>query len=220
MSHIKSKFSLAVLTAIAVLSATATLHAQSRQQVKVLVEFRQASNEGQDSVTGSGSVVITRRGAVQPSGRLRAGETQTTVQRSAGIFTVVQDAGESILSVATRVPYRQVLFFRDYATGAGYVASSVLFNDVGTSLIVSANILTGNQIRVRLTPRISYFSTDRSGAIDFTEASTELVVPSGHPVVLGGATTQMHEVTRHIFGFGERHIAGGETTLVLTATIQ
>jgi len=74
-------------------------------------------------------------------------------------------------------------------------------------------------VKVRLTPRISYFSPDRSGAIDFTEASTELIVPGGQPVSLGGSTTKMHEVTRQILGFADRS-STSETSLLITATIQ
>jgi len=215
----KRNRSLAVLGAILVFSLAATLHAQSRQQIKVLVKFQQSENQSREAVQGSGSVIITRKGNMQPSGRLGATDRQTTVQRSTGIFTLVQDGGESILTVATRVPYQQVLFYRDYVTGAGYVASSVAFNEVGTSLRVSARVVPGNQVHVRLTPRISYFSPDRSAAVDVTEAATELIVPNGQPVSLGGATTQMHQLTRQILGFSERQSAS-ETSVVLTATVQ
>jgi Bacterial type II and III secretion system protein len=194
------------------------LHSQSRQLIKVLLESQQSGTQSREAVQGSGSVII-RRGNVEPSGRLRAGDRETTVQRSTGIFTLVQDGGESILTVATRVPYNQAVFYRDYATGAGYIARSVVFSDVGTSLKVSANILPGDQVRVLLTPRISYFSSERAGAIDFTEASTELIVPNGQPVSLGGSTTKMHQVTRQILGYSDR-ASTSETSLVVTATIQ
>jgi type II secretory pathway component GspD/PulD (secretin) len=95
----------------------------------------------------------------------------------------------------------------------------VQFRDVGTSLKVRAAILPGNQVRVRLTPTVSWFSADGSGVIEVNEASTELVVPSGRPVMLGGATTQTHELTRRILGYraGE---SSTETTMALTATIR
>jgi Bacterial type II and III secretion system protein len=193
-------------------------NAQSRRQVKVLVESQQSGTQNQEAVQGSGSVII-RRGNVQPSGRVTAGDRRTTVQRSIGIFTLVQDGGESILSVATTVPYNQVAYYYNYAAGGGYIQRQIVFTDVGTSLRVSASVLPDNQIRVRLTPRISYFSAERSGAIDFTEATTELIVPSGQPVSLGGSTTNMHEVTRQILGYRDRS-SSSETNLVLTATIQ
>jgi hypothetical protein len=163
--------------------------------------------------------VIIRRGTVHPSGRLTAGDRQTTVQRSTGIFTLVQDGGESSLSVATQVPYNQLAYYHNYATGGGYIQSQIVFTQVGTSLRVHANVLPDNQIRVRLTPRISYFSPERSGAIDFTEATTELIVPSGQPAPFGGSTTTMHEITRQILGYRDR-ASSSTTNLVLTATIQ
>ena len=193
-------------------------NAQSRRQIKVLVGSQQSGTHSQEAVQGSGSVII-RRGSVQPSGRVTAGDRQTTVQRSTGIFTLVQDGGESILSVATQVPYNQVAYYYNYAAGSGYIQSQIVFTDVGTSLRVTASLLPDNQIRVRLTPRISYFSAERSGAIDFTEATTELIVPSGQPVSLGGSTTQMHEITRQILGYRDR-VSSSETNLVLTATVQ
>ena len=193
-------------------------NAQSHRQIKVLVESQQSGTQSQEAVQGSGSVII-RRGTVQPSGRLTASDRQTTVQRSTGIFTLVQDGGESILSVATQVPYNQVAYYYNYAAGGGYIQNQIVFTNVGTSLRVDASVLPDNQIRVRLTPRISYFSAERSGAIDFTEATTELVVPSGQPVSLGGSTSRMHEITRQILGYRDR-VSSSETNLVLTATIQ
>ena len=193
-------------------------NAQTRRQIKVLVESQQSGTHNQEAVQGSGSVII-RKGNVQPSGRVTAGDRRTTVQRSTGIFTLVQDGGESILSVATKVPYSENAYYYNYAAGNGYLQRNIVFSDVGTSLRVSASLLADNQIRVRLTPRISYFSSERSGAIDFTEATTELIVPNGQPVSLGGSTTNMHEVTRQILGYRDRSSAT-ETNLVLTATVQ
>jgi type II secretory pathway component GspD/PulD (secretin) len=124
-----------------------------------------------------------------------------------------------MMLVASQVPYSQVTFYRDYLTGAGYVASSVQFKDVGTSLKVAAAILPDTQVRVRLTPTITWLSADRSGVIEVNEASTELVVGSGRPVVLGGATTQTHELTRRILGYRASE-SSTETSMALTATIR
>jgi hypothetical protein len=192
--------------------------AQSSKQVKVLFEFRQSSTQSRGAVDGSGQVVITDRGA-RSMGGVAVDSTQRRTQSSTGIFTLVQDGGESTLIVASQVPYPQVVFYRDYLTGAGYAVSGVEFKDVGTSLKVGATVLPGNQVRVRLTPTISWFSADRSGVIEATEASTTLVVPSGQPVVLGGATTRTHELTRRILGYRASE-SGSETLLTLTATVR
>jgi len=196
----------------------AALQAQGRQ-VKVVLQFERSGAERGQALGAAGGVIITRRGSPLPSGRLTAEESQTRIQQSTGIFTLVQDGSESLLSVATRIPYDQAAFYWDYAAGKGYITRSVVFQEVGTALKVHAAILPNEQVRVRLTPRISYFSADRSGAIEFTEASTELVVPNGEPVFIGGASSESHEVMRRILGFGQRQ-GMSETSLTLTATVQ
>jgi hypothetical protein len=64
--------------------------AQVPRHIKVLVDSQQQATGTQDEVQGSGSIII-RRGSAQPSGRVTAGNRQTTVQRSSGVFTLVQD---------------------------------------------------------------------------------------------------------------------------------
>jgi Flp pilus assembly secretin CpaC len=200
------------------LSIAMELNAQPTRQVKVVVNFKQSGNQGQEAVGGSGAVII-RKGNVRPQGRFEAEERQTTVQRTSGIFTLVQDGGASSLLVATRVPYAEAAYYYNYLTGAGYVATRVVFQEVGTALKVEADILPQNQIRVRLMPRVSYFSAEGAGAIDVTEAATELILQSGEPAFLGGATTRMHEVTRRILGYDERSGAS-ESSIAVTATVQ
>jgi hypothetical protein len=191
---------------------------QSRRHIKVVLETQQSETSNREAVQGSGGVVI-RRGTVSPSGRVTAADRQTTVKRSSGIFTLVLDGSESILTVATRVPQSQIAHYYNYALGGRYIERQISFTDVGTSLGVHATTLPDGQIRLRLTPRISYFSADRPGVIDFTEAATELIVPNGQPVSLGGATINLHEITRQILGYHDR-ASTSESGLIVTATIQ
>ena len=95
------------------------LRAEGSKQVKVTFDFRQASIQSRDAVQGGGRVGVE--------------STERRVTRTAGIFTLVQDGGESALLVASQVPYSQIAYYRDYLTGAGYLATGVLFKDVGTS---------------------------------------------------------------------------------------
>lgn len=193
--------------------------AQSTRMVRVEVQFQHTGVQSEQGVQGRGGVIVTERGAVRPRGSLGAGSTETRTRQSTGIFTLVQDGGESTLTVATQVPYPHVAFYRDYATGAGHLARGVVFREVGTSLKVRANLLPGNQVRVRLTPSISWLSAGGSGAIEFTEAATEVVVASGQPLVIGGSTTQTHAITREILGLGVRD-GSSTTSVIFTATAQ
>lgn len=204
-----------LLAAAALVAAPAA--GQTPRQIRVDVQFRQTGTQSRDAAGAAGGVTVTPRGSVRPRGGVGAGSSETRVQQSTGIFTLVQDGGESTLTVASQVPYPQVAFYRDYASGAGYVAAGVVFRDVGTALKVRASLLPGDRIRVRLTPTISYFSADGSGTIEFTEATTDLIVPNGRAVLLAGSTTDTHAVTRQILGVA-RDQSTSETTVILTAT--
>jgi len=210
---------LAIPIATALLCAfAAQVHAQARRNIKVILETRETGTSSREAVQGSGSVIV-RRGTVHPSGRIIGSKRETTVHRSSGVFTLVRDGGEAILTVATRVPRSEITYYYNYALGVGAIERRIIFTDVGTSLRVSATTLPDGQIRLRLVPRISYFSVERPGAIDFTEAATELVVPAGQPVSLGGSTTSLREITRQILGYGGRE-SSNSTRLVVTATVQ
>ncbi len=209
---------LALALAFLAVGRPAAPRAQGARQVKVSLDVRQSGTQSRDAVQGRGRVIITERGGARPSGRAGVESSERRVTQTSGIFTIVQDGGESTLLVAGSVPYAQVTFYRDYLTGAGLLAPSVEFRDVGTALKVGATILPGNQVRVRVTPSISWFSAERAGVIEVNEAAAELIVPSGRPVQLGGATTSMHEVTRRILGVA-RSQSASETLMTLTATV-
>jgi hypothetical protein len=208
---------LLLLACMALLAGSAA--AEGSRLVRVSVEFHRTDATSRDAVGAGGGVIVTERGGARS--RIRGGaESTTTRSRSRrGVFTLVQDGGEARLVVATQVPYAQVAFYRDYATGRGHVASGVVFRDVGTALHVRAHVLPDGRIRVRLTPSISWLAGDGAGTIDFTEAATDLIVPPGRPVVLVGSTTGTDAVTREILGLGQERTAT-DLTVVLTASVQ
>jgi hypothetical protein len=196
--------------------------AQSTHQVKVVLEFRQEARGSRQGVQGRGGVIVEqRRGDTRARGRggLVVEDTTTRVTRSSGLFTVVQDGGAGSIMMAQEVPYPQAAYYHDYATGRGYVAEGVAWQQVGTALGVRPVILPGNQIRVTLTPVISYFTPGGGGTIELVEAATELIVPNGGRVQFGGGTGSLHEVTRQVLGYRAQQ-SSEETALTLTATIQ
>lgn len=221
-SRVLALLSVAV-SALAVLGVVAAPSgAQSTRQVKVLLEFKQQTQGSRQGVQGQGGIVVEeRRGDVRARGRggLAVEETTTRVTRSSGLFTVVQDGGAGSIMVAQDVPYQQLAYYHDYATGKGYVVQGVAWQRVGTALAVRPVVLPGNQIRVTLTPVISYFTPGGGRTIEVTEAATELIVPNGGRVQFGGATGSLHAVTRQVLGYRAEQSAH-ETALTLTAVIQ
>jgi hypothetical protein len=206
----------------AVLALVAAAGAQSGRHVKVLLEFTQQAQGSRQGVQGRGGIVVEeRRGHPRARGRggLAMEDTTTRVTRSSGLFTVVQDGGVGSILVAQDVPYPQVAYYHDYATGQGHVTRGVAWQRVGTALAVRPVILPGNRIRVTLTPVLSYFTPGGGGTIEVVEAATELIVGSGGRVQFGGGTGSLHAITRQVLGYRSEQ-ASEETALTLTATIQ
>ena len=112
-----------------------------------------------------------------------------------------------------------VSWFRDYATGQGYAAQGTAWQRVGTTLVVQTTVLPKGQIRVRLTPQVSYFSPQGDGSIEFSEAATEVIVPNGQSMRIGGTTRGINQVTRQILGYRELQ-SSSESSFILTATVQ
>lgn len=211
-----------VLLALLALAAVAPVAAQSGRQVKVLLELTQQTQGARQGVQGQGGIVVEeRRGAPRARGRggLAVEDTTTRVTRSSGLFTVVQDGAAGSILVAQDVPYRQMAYYHDYATGKGHVAQGVAWQRVGTALAVRPVILPGNRIRVTLTPVISYFTPGGGGTIEVVEAATDLIVPNGGRLQIGGSTGSLHAITRQILGYRSEQ-SSEETALTLTATIQ
>ena len=115
-----------MIAAWLILSFAANSLSQARRHIKVVLQTQESGTSSQEILQGPSSVII-RRGTVQPSGRIIANDSQTTVQRSNGIFTLVLDGSESILSVATRVPQSQIAYYHNYASGIGYVQPADYF---------------------------------------------------------------------------------------------
>lgn len=213
---------LAVSLALIALAAVAPVEAQSNRNVKVVLEFKQQTQGSRQGGQGQGGVIVQERSGntrVRGRGGLAVEDTTTRVTRSTGLFTVVQDGGAGSIMVAQDVPYQQMAYYHDYATGKGYVAQGVAWQRVGTSLAVRPVILPGNQIRVTLTPVISYFTPGGGGTIEVVEAATDLIVPSGGRMQFGGSTGSLHAITRQILGYSSQQ-SSEESALTLIATIQ
>jgi len=190
---------------------------QTGRQVKVVLEFEQHGQEVRQGAQGQGSVVI-QDGKARGRGGVAVEDTTTRTTRTSGVFTVVQDGGTGSMLVASEVPYAVAAWFRDYATGQGYLVQGTDWQRVGTVLMVNPTILPGGQIRVRLVPQVSYFTADSAGSVEFREAATEVVVPNGRAMRIGGGTRGINQVTRQILGYRQEQ-SSSQSSFILTATI-
>jgi hypothetical protein len=208
----------AVLLATIFLASAIPAEPQAGRQIKVVLEFQQRGQNSRQGAQGHGGVII-QDGKARGRGGVAIEDTTTRTTRSEGVFTIVQDGGTASMLVASEVPSTVAVWFRDYATGQGYTVQATAWQRVGTTLVVNPSILPNGQIRVRLTPQVSYFSPQGDGSIEFNEAATEVIVPNGRAMRIGGATRGINQVTRQILGYREQQ-ASSESSFVLTATIQ
>jgi hypothetical protein len=206
------------LVATIILATAMPAAAQSGRQVKVVLEFQQQSQAARQGAQGQGSIVIEDGKKPRARGGLAVEDTTTRTTRTSGVFTVVQDGGTASMMVASEVPYTAISWFRDYATGQGYVAQGTAWQRVGTTLVVNPTILAKGQIRVRLVPQVSYFTSEGAGSIDFNEAVTDVTVPNGRAMRIGGASHGINQVTRQILGYSQQQ-SSSESGFILTATI-
>jgi hypothetical protein len=206
------------LVAAIILATAMPAAAQSGRQVKVVLEFQQLSQAARQGAQGQGSIIIEDGKKPRTRGGLAVEDTTTRTTRTSGVFTVVQDGGTASMMVASEVPYTAISWFRDYATGQGYLAQGTAWQRVGTMLVVNPTILPKGQIRVRLVPQVSYFTPEGAGRIDFNEAVTDVIVPNGRAMRVGGATRGINQVTRQILGYSQQQ-SSSESSFILTATI-
>jgi len=195
-----------------------TAGAVGSQNVKVALQFESRSSNRVTAADPAGRVIATGRG-VRGHGRLTVDDSRTRVRQTTSLFVVVQDGGEGRLLVAAAVPYPQIAFFYDYATAHGLVATGIQWEQVGTSLVVRPSILPDGTIRVRLTPHVTYLTATGGGEVEFAEASSDLRVPAGTPVALGGAEQHLSTLTRQILGERASQTTD-QLTLTLVATVE
>lgn len=208
----------ALLLATSLLACAVPGECQTGRQVEAVLEFQQQGQDSRQGAQGHAGVII-QDGKARGRGGVAVQDTTTRTTRSEGIFTIVQDGGTASMLVASEVPATVVGWFRDYATGQGYAAQGTAWQRVGTTLVVRPTILPNGQICVRLIPQVSYFSPQGDGSIEFNEAATEVIVPNGRAMRIGGATRGINRVTRQILGYREQQ-SSSESSFILTATIQ
>lgn len=187
--------------------------------VKVTVEFRQEGQRAQRGIEvkgrrRGGTVIQVDPKGVTGSARVQVQESQRTIRRKVESFLLVQDGGEASLTVVEQVP--EVVWFQQYARRHSHITQAVVFRQVGTFLAVRPTILPDKRIRVKITPQISYRSDQGHGTIALVEASTEVVVQPGQPIMIGGTEGRGEIMRQFLLGY-ERVNQANQVSIVLTA---
>jgi type II secretory pathway component GspD/PulD (secretin) len=121
-------------------------------------------------------------------------------------FVITTAGTPAFIQTGREIPFheRWVYFTRRYAVGV----NTVRFQKTETGFDVTPAIV-GDRVTLTITPRISYQAPGRQdGAIKFGQAATEITIPMGKWIVIGGMDGTHNEVIDYILGHGRG--SGGE----------
>jgi len=112
---------------------------------------------------------------------------------------VIATAGQAAYIIAGKeIPYHER--WPDYTRRYGPGANTVTFQVVETGFDVIPTIFDDN-VLIRIVPRIAY-DDDKDAVVRFYGAQTEVRVPFGRWVEIGGVSDQKNEVIREILSRG------------------
>jgi hypothetical protein len=168
------------------------------EQVRIHVRFHTIEKDRDSEVSARGRISNDNL-SVATGGKKKVGvdisvENRECRQKSDSEFFIVAMSGTpAYIRAGKEIPYNQSsAFFRRYAPGG----HTVTWQNVESGFEVTPT-LAGNNAHLKIVPRIAY--DDRKDAvIRFLGAGTELTVPLGRWVEIGGTTNQKNEIIREI----------------------
>lgn len=125
----------------------------------------------------------------------------TEQSRLASEYSVQTTSGSTaFILTGKEISYRAT--WGRYCQGEVACPDSVSYQKADSGMEVKA-IIVGDRANVEITPRLSYFERDgRQGVVRYSAAATQLSVPLGQWVDIGGTDRKGHEVFREIIGGG------------------
>ncbi len=127
--------------------------------------------------------------------------TSTTTQ-----YLLILSGESGRFVTGTNVPVRDevLTWFRRY----GVIFEGVVYREVSTGFIFTPTILEG-EVRLDITPFLSYFADEKEGSIVFYDAGTIVSVPDGTTVVIAENETDTGKFIGNIFsGFSGSGVKG------------
>jgi len=172
-------------------------------QVKIHVRFHESRTHAAGSVSAGGRV-STGDTRISTGSRKKDGidvslEEQQHRQTNDTEFLVIATSGRpAFIRTGQEIPYRGK--WPEYTRHYAHMPDSVVFQTVETGFDVTPTV-AGEGVLLKIVPRIAY--GDRNDAIiRFYGAQTELSVPFGRWVEIGGSNTHSNEVIDEILARG------------------
>jgi type II secretory pathway component GspD/PulD (secretin) len=187
-----------------------------------------------DRETGEEVHVDVSGQLIIPSPRRRSGASvyfeadgkESEKSRTSRQFIVVASGGEASISLGKEIPYQKWLF--TYGRRHGIIAGETVWRQVGSRLSVRPRAIDeGRAVRLNVVPEFEYTlggggkkkKNPGMKTTLFTAAATELVVPMGEEVLIGGSEEQNDFYSRLLVGY-DRQRRVRRVDIYLRATIE
>jgi hypothetical protein len=187
------------------------------EQVRVHVRFHTLEENRDSEVSARGrisndNVKAATGGKKKDGGDISVDDRKRRQKSDSEFFVIAMSGSPAYIRAGKEIPYHQNdAFFRRYAPGGG----TVNWQTVESGFEVTPT-LAGNNAHLKIVPRMAY--DDRQNAvIRFFGAQTELTVPLGRWVEIGGTADQKNEIIREILSLSSSR---GKTSTSMSLMVE
>ena len=172
------------------------------EQVRILVRFNTAGADEESSVAARGrysndNVSVAVGGKKKEGVDISAEDRRYRRQLQSSAFVVAMSGSPAIIRTGKEIPYRQGSpFFRRHAPGG----ETVIWQKAESGFEVTPTVM-GERVHLKIVPRISY-DDRQDDVVRFFDAQTELTVPFGQWVEIGGSADRQNEIIKEILSRG------------------
>jgi len=168
------------------------------EQVRIHVRFHTLEEDRDSEVSARGrisndNVSVATGGKKKDGGDISVDDRKRRQKSDSEFFVIAMSGSPAYIRAGKEIPYHQnSAFFRRYAPGGG----TITWQTVESGFEVTPT-LAGDNAHLRIVPRIAY-DARQDAVVRFFGAQTELTVPLGRWVEIGGTTDQKNEIIREI----------------------
>jgi type II secretory pathway component GspD/PulD (secretin) len=185
------------------------------EQVRIHVRFNTTGTKEQSGLAARGrysddnlsvSVGRKKKDGVDISTQDRRYRGSST----SSAFVVAMSGSPAFIRTGKEIPYRQgSAFFRRHAPGG----ETVTWQSAESGFEVTPTVV-GNNVHLEIVPRIAYDHRE-DAVVRFFGARTELTIPFGQWVEIGGTADQQNEVVREILSWNQSSGQSAKTISIM-----
>ncbi|MGD9238454.1 MAG: secretin N-terminal domain-containing protein [Desulfobacterales bacterium] len=187
------------------------------EQVRIQVRFHSMATDNQRAAAARGRYSSDDL-SVATGGNKRDGVDIAVADRerrrisSSEAFVFAMSGSPAFIRAGKEIPYRRgSAFFRRYAPGDG----TITWQNVESGFEVTPTIV-GDNVHLKIVPRIAY-DHRKDAVVRFFAAQTELTVPLGQWVEIGGGVDQQNEIIKEILS---QNRSGENTATSMSLMVQ